>query len=180
MPRKYSSEVRLYCVKCKDYAQSIEPVIIKKDANNRFHIKALCFICNKFKTKFLNLEQVKTLPDEIKNSVDGSIFKNTIERNGGLIPIIPLIGAIAMGISALASAAGTTASVVLANKQANETERHNKQIEQIAGNGISNKGIKIDELISDKALPVKKIITDDELINQSMKFLRGKGFLICI
>ena len=123
---------------------------------------------------------MKTLPNEIKNSVDGSIFKNTIERIGGLIPIIPMIGAIAMGISALASAAGTTASVVLANKQANETKRHNKHIEQIAGNGISNEGIKIDEpkFISDKALPVKKTITDDELINKSMKFLRGKGFLM--
>ena len=65
-----------------------------------------------------------TLPDEIKNSVDGSIFKNTIERKKGLISIIPLIGDIAMGISALSSSKGTTVSVVLASKQTNETERH--------------------------------------------------------
>ena len=63
-------------------------------------------------------------------------------------------------------------------------QRHNKQIEQIAsqGNGISNEVIKIDEpkVLSDTALPIKKIISDDELIKQSMNFLRGKGFTICI
>ena len=58
MPRKQSSEVRLYCLKCKDYTQSIEPIIIKKDVGCRFHIKAMCSICNKFKTKFLNLEHL--------------------------------------------------------------------------------------------------------------------------
>ena len=49
-------------------------------------------------------------------------------------------------ISALTAAVGTAASVVLTNKQADEQQRHNKQIEQIAsqGNSISNEGIQID------------------------------------
>ena len=70
MPRKQSSDVRLYCLKCKDYTQSIEPIIIKKDVSSLFHMKAMCLICNKFKTKFLNLEQVKLLPKEIRESED--------------------------------------------------------------------------------------------------------------
>ena len=41
MPRKESSEVRLYCLKCKDYTQSKEPIIIKTDVGSRFHIKAV-------------------------------------------------------------------------------------------------------------------------------------------
>ena len=192
MPRKENSEVRLYCLKCKDFTQSIGPIIISKLIKNIYHIKARCSICNKFKSKFLNHEQINLLPDEIKNSPENSTFNNDIIRDGKALPPLALIPLVIAGISALTSTASTAASVVLANKQANETERHNKQIEQIAsqGNGISNEVIKRDEhkVLSDTALPVKKLITDekarmlsdDELIKQSMNFLRGKGFIICI
>ena len=30
MPRKESLEVRLYCLKCKDFTQSIGPIIVSK------------------------------------------------------------------------------------------------------------------------------------------------------
>ena len=39
------------------------------------------------------------------------------------------------GITALASAADTTASVVLANKQADKQQRHNQAVEHIAAQG---------------------------------------------
>ena len=61
MLKKQSTEVRLYCIKCKDYTQSIEPIIIIKNAGNWYYIKAMCSICNKLKTKFSNLKQVKLL-----------------------------------------------------------------------------------------------------------------------
>ena len=67
----------------------------------------------------MNKEQIALLPCKVQQTVDNTTFKNTIERNGGIIPLIPLIGAIVAGISALTSVAGTIASVVLANKQAN-------------------------------------------------------------
>ena len=98
MPRRLNYETRIRCHTCQNYTQSIEPVILKKEFGSRFHFKAVCAICNKFKTKYLNLEQVKVLPNEIKDSIDGSTFTNTIERNGILISIIPLISTIVMGI----------------------------------------------------------------------------------
>ena len=183
MPRTRNLDVRLYCINCKEYTQSINPISIIKVATNRFHIKAMCSICHKFKTKFLNNEQIKLLLKEIRESEDGSTFNNNVTIEGAAIPLLALIPLVISGISALASAAGTTASVVLANKQANEDEKHNRELESIArGNGISNDEIKIDEhkVLSDIALPIKKPITDDELSKQSMKFLRGKGFIICI
>ena len=91
MPRKQFLEVRLYCLKCKDYTQSIEPIIIKTDVGSRFHIEAMCSICNKFKRKFLNLEQVKLLPKEIRESADVSIFNNNITIDGKAIPLLALI-----------------------------------------------------------------------------------------
>ena len=63
----------------------------------------MCIICNKFKVKYLNLEQVKALPIEIRDSDDGSTFTNTIIRNDEIIPIIPLIEPITMGIWTLPS-----------------------------------------------------------------------------
>ena len=71
----------------------------------------MCVICNKFKIKYLNLEQVKALPDEIRDSEDGSTFTNTIVRNDKIPPIIPLFGAIAIGISTLSSTNSITANI---------------------------------------------------------------------
>ena len=72
MPRGLNYENRIRCKTCKNYTQSIEPVDIKNESGNRFYFKAVCVICNKFKTKYLNLEQVKAVPNEIISSVDGS------------------------------------------------------------------------------------------------------------
>ena len=143
----------------------------------------MCSICHKFKTKFLNKEQITLLPKEIPESEDGSTFNNNVAIEGAAILLLALIPIVIAGISALSSVAGTTASVVLANKQANEDEKHHRELESIArGNGISNEGIKIDEhkVLSDTALSIKKPITDDQLIKQSMNILQGKKFIICI
>ena len=94
MPRKETLEVRLYCLKCKDLTQSIGPIIVSKLIKNRYHIKARCSICNKFKSKFLNHEQIKVLPDEIKNAPDNSTFNNDIIRDKkalSLLASIPLV-----------------------------------------------------------------------------------------
>ena len=131
------------CLKCKDFTQTINPIIISKLIKNRSHIKAICSICNKFKSKFLNQEQIKLLPDEIQHAADNTTFSETIERNGRIIPLIPLIGAIAARISALASAEEATASAIISAKNSAEDERDQKAVEQIArGNGISNDVIK--------------------------------------
>ena len=139
MTRKHTLEIRLYCIKCKDFTQSTGPIIINKLTTNRFNIKVLCSICNKLKSKFLNKEQIKLLPDEVLNSSDNSTFNDVIIRDGKAIPLLTLVPLVIAGISALTSAAGTTASVVLANKQANEDEKHYRELESLArGNGISN------------------------------------------
>ena len=111
MPRRPNNQTHIRCSTCKDYTQSIEPVDIRKESGNRFHFKAVCVICNKLKVKYLNLGQVKALPDEILDSDDGSIFTNTIIRNDEIIPIIPLIGPIVMGISALPSTDSIAANI---------------------------------------------------------------------
>ena len=77
MPRKPSLEIRLRCNKCKEYTKTTNPIIIKK-AGNRFHIKAVCSVCNKYKNKYLNIEQVNLLPDEIKQASDNTTFTDNI------------------------------------------------------------------------------------------------------
>ena len=135
MPRQPNLEIRLKCLNWNDFTQTICPIIICKLTENRYHIKAVCSICNKFKSKFLNKEQIKLLPNEIQQAADKTTFSKTIQRNGSALPLFTLIPAIIAGISAWRSVAGTTASVVLGNKQANEEERYNKAVEQIAQGG---------------------------------------------
>ena len=49
MVKDSSNELRLKCNHCKDYTQSVGPIILKKEKGNRFHIRAICIICNKQK-----------------------------------------------------------------------------------------------------------------------------------
>ena len=48
MVRNTSNELRLKCNYCKEFTQSVGPIILKK-RGNRFHIRATCIICNKQK-----------------------------------------------------------------------------------------------------------------------------------
>ena len=111
MPRRPNNLTQIRCNICKNYTQCIEPVNIRKESGNRFHFKAVCIICNKFKVKYLNLEQVNALPIEIRDSDDGSTFTNTIIRNNKIILIISLIEPIAMGISTLPSKDSINANI---------------------------------------------------------------------
>ena len=115
MPRTPNLEIRLRCKTCKEFTQSINPIIIKKKLTIDFILK-LCLICNKFNTKYLNIEQINLLPDEIRNTPDNTTFTDTIEQNDGIIPLLPLIGVIAAGITALAFVGGATASAVISAK----------------------------------------------------------------
>ena len=177
-------------------------------------MKAMCSICNKFKTKVLNLEHLKLLPKEIRESKDGSTFNNNVTIEGKVLQLFALVPMIIAGISALKSATGTATLVVLSNKQANEDEKHHRELESIArGNSISNDVIKnnnnlqinsncinlllvssiisiiqelikrapeaankIKQLIDGNTVGEHKVLSDDKLIDQSIEFLRGKGY----
>ena len=41
MPKQHNSEIRLKCASCKDFTQTLGPIIITKLTNNRCHIKKL-------------------------------------------------------------------------------------------------------------------------------------------
>ena len=184
------------------------------NVGSRYHMKAMCSICNKFKTKVLNLEHLKLLPKEIRESKDGSTFNNNVTIEGKVLQLFALVPMIIAGISALKSATGTATLVVLSNKQANEDEKHHRELESIArGNSISNDVIKnnnnlqinsncinlllvssiisiiqelikrapeaankIKQLIDGNTVGEHKVLSDDKLIDQSIEFLRGKGY----
>jgi hypothetical protein len=101
------------------------------------------------------------LPKEVLDMQVGSSITNNIVREGAILPIIPLIGLIASGISALVGTAGTVASTVLNAKRNEEEARHNRALED----AVKGSGIETD-------------ITEDELVNKSIRFLSGKGFKI--
>ena len=80
----------------------------------------------------LNKEQIKHLPDKIKNALDDSTFNHSIERNCGIIPLIPLIGANAEGNSAIALAGEATASAIISATNSAKRELHHRELENIA------------------------------------------------
>ena len=176
MPKQPNLEIRSKCLKCKDFTQTIGLIIISKLIKNRYHIKAVCSICNKFKSKFLNKEQIKLLPNEIQRAADNTTFDNTIERNGEIIPLIPLIDAIAAGISALASAGGATASAIISAKNSAEQERHNKAVEQIAPGGELTNDNNLQTIVPFIIAGLPEIIkTMPEEANKIKHLINGEG-----
>ena len=185
-----TNELRLRCFYCKDYTQSISPVIIKKERGNRFHIRATCIVCNKQKVKYLNKHQVDILPDEIKDSEDNTTFVDNIKaKHGGIVPLIPIIAAICAGITALSTAGGAAAGTIIAAKYSSETDRHNKKLEQIGeGNYSDNEkeGSSLAVILpllhaiykSVNGSGLDRSLSDDELTQQSVAYLTGKGFQI--
>ena len=113
---------------------------MKKERGNRFHIRAICIICNKQKYKYLNKAQVDILPPELKDAEDNKTFVGNIEtKSGGIIPILQVIAAIAAGITALSKAGEVVSNTIFSAKNSAETQRHNKELENIArGNGLNN------------------------------------------
>ena len=96
MPRRPKLEIRIRSNTCKDYTQLLEPIIRNKEPGNLFYIKAVCTIWYKFKTKYLNKEQIRLLPDQMKYAPDDSTFNNTLVRNRKEIPLLTLIPLIAI------------------------------------------------------------------------------------
>ena len=79
------------------------------------------------------------MPNKVINSSDGLTFNDVIVRDGKAILLLALFPLVIAGILDLTSAAGTAASVVLSNKQANKDEKHHRELKSIArGNSISN------------------------------------------
>jgi len=139
MPRKINNETKLFCKSCKEFSQTIEPLTIHKlklNKNNgqRYQISGTCIICKYVKNKTLNKDQVKLLPPEIINGEPDKKY-TSIERNGGIFPLIPLIKAITIGIAALAGAGATANTVVSGINERNETQRHNRELEAAARGG---------------------------------------------
>ena len=63
MPRRHNLKIISRCNTCKEFTQSINLIIITMETNNRFYIKAVFSICNKFKTEYVKIEQINVLPD---------------------------------------------------------------------------------------------------------------------
>ena len=89
--------------------------------------------------KTLNKADMKHLPPEIIAAADKTEF------NGGILPLLPLLGLIFGGISAASAVAGTTASAVLQKQKNDEEKRSNEEKERIMREAAKGEGIPEDE-----------------------------------
>lgn len=180
---KNYSDTKIKCSKCKQFTKTIEPIIIEKILyrNNvtKYILDGVCSVCNKNKVKTLTSTQEKLLPKEILQAPVGSKFVNEITREGGVLPILGIIAAIAAGVTALATAGGTVASNVIASNKNAEDERHHRELDNIAkGSGL------VSILPTEPIWQVCNNITskvnmvDKELINRCICLLESEGYLV--
>lgn len=91
MPRNSNNEIRIKCKNCDEYTESIPEITINKTSSNRYFATTFCKICNKPKTKYLNMTQIACLPENIKSAPANTIVSFG-ERYGTAIgPLLHLL-----------------------------------------------------------------------------------------
>ena len=66
--------MEIYCLSCKKNTKS-KNIKAKVTKNNKPHLIGNCKICDKLKTKFISIKQIKG------NSILGNLFKNILILN---------------------------------------------------------------------------------------------------
>ena len=135
---------KIRCLKCGKETDSEEPVFIKKSKNGRYFILLTCAVCKKNKSISVGKEKLKRLPKEHRDKIKELEADDDYKFEGGLLPLLPLLGAIFSGIAAASTATGAIANTVISNKRADEEKRHNEEREKIMreaakqGSGLSS------------------------------------------
>ena len=147
----------------------------------------MCSVCNKYKNKYLNIEQVNLLPDEIKQALDNTTFTNNVINKGNALPLLTLIPAIFAGISALTSLAGNKLTEAqdgtIPVERANSIEKATpleKRTSQSGAITMSDERAMLVEKKTITTFPGLEVLSDDELIIKSIEFLTGEGFSVSI
>ena len=183
------------CSNCKKVTDTKEPVFVKKSKKgNRYYLQAYCADCPKKKSRPVAETEFKCLSKEqqkeIKNLDNGD--EHALDsNNGGLLPLLPLLGAIFSGIAAASTATGAIANTVISKKSADEEKRHNEAREKIlreaaseapaTGSGVPNSNLQVSDEENgkkSKKKPKKVKKTEDQKITKAINFLEERGYKI--
>ena len=116
-----------YCFACKKETECLNPQL-KKSKNNRLCLSSNC-ACGKKKNSFIKKEIIKRFPSEVRKQLKEV---NPGERfQGGILPLLPLLGLIFSGIGAASGVAGAVAKSVINKQKADEEKRHHEEQERI-------------------------------------------------
>ena len=168
------SNGQLWCSHCKLFTDQVNDNLLFVKTTRNIQLKIMCAKCSRPKSQYISNKVLHQFPD-IKQVLDtlpikGKVTeKNIVDKEGGILPLLPLLGAIFGGISAAGAAGGAAAGITQAvhNKQKadfelEEQKRHNIEVEKIArGQALHN-----DEDI------------EEEMIASAKEFLTGKGYSI--
>ncbi len=142
---------KTFCFSCKSETPNADDTFTLTRYSRNWGLLLRCATCGRNKSSFLSKQQLSSLPADLKNSEVGtSVTKEDYEsKHGGILPLAVLLPLIFGGIGAASAVAGTTAGAVIEKQKADETARHNKELESIArGNGIHDNEDKIGRKIT--------------------------------
>jgi hypothetical protein len=116
---------RVHCNKCKDYKYLHKPwYIVKKKGKygDLISIRGVCPDCHSSQSRKLSQVLIKMEAREIFKAYPYGEYKldeegNITNKDGGILPLLPLLGVIFGGITAASGVAGATAGAVLAKQK---------------------------------------------------------------
>lgn len=97
--RYNARDTRIFCYDCHEFTLSVEPIVIRRFENNRFHINVICEKCGLTKGKFYNDTYFNQFPSFLYDLTDKKFYINIVPMNGNyvnlkeyLFPIINNVG----------------------------------------------------------------------------------------
>jgi len=168
---------KLWCTHCRKYTDQVNNNLLFVKTTRSIQLKIMCAICSRPKSKYIPNKVLNQFPDikEVLTQLPskGKVSEKSLnDKEGGILPLLPLLGSIFGGISAAGAAGGAAAGITQAvhNKQKadfelEEQKRHNLEVEKLA----RGEAIKMHDSIEEE---------EKEMIESAKEFLSGKGYSI--
>jgi len=85
----------IWCHKCQKYTRIEEPIILRKQDNYRYHVRALCSNCKWTVAKYLSNSEMRRIPDCFHQLPLGhNYMKYLVLEDGRIIELFPLLNPI--------------------------------------------------------------------------------------
>ena len=93
----------VYCPNCHIYTVTVEPILIRKQDFNKYHIRGLCKDCKWTKSMYLSNTMIHKLPQSFQNLRLKYNFMNYVFIDGKMEELYPILNPILNPMSSIST-----------------------------------------------------------------------------
>ena len=81
----------IYCPNCARYTKTTEPILIRKQDYNKYHIRGLCENCKWTKSMYMTNSMIHRLPSSFQSLRLKYNFMNYVFIDGRMVELFPIL-----------------------------------------------------------------------------------------